>query len=672
MTEKVKKQLELLKKREYRTWRKDPPAFDESKLENVSDMQEKALLFEMTLDAEEPKFYGEDLFGFHFYRNATPLTTKKSSDGWGRFGNNTIDYETVLQIGLDGIADGMKTRYEDVDEKGKEFFDAFFLCHGACVRLVQRVREGAKEKGIDRLAAALVTVPQKGATDYYEALVTLRFMQYVLRLNAMPHVTIGRFDQYCKPYFEASKKAGATDEELLELTELFFIALNFDTDLYAGVQQGDNGQSMVLGGVDRAGNDAFNELSELCLQASEELKIIDPKINLRVNKNTPLSLYERATRLTKQGLGFPQYCNDDKVIDGLVALGYDLEDARDYTVAACWEYIVPRCGADIPNIGAFNYPLSVSNATERWLANCNTFDEFLQKVRDEMAKQADKLMATANSMLSTSEPFLSAFVSPCPVTGRDISRYGAKYNNYGMHGAGLSTAADALEAIRIAVFEEKKASPARLLAALKADFAGEEELQKYLLSLPKMGNNIDSVDELGGWLMMQYASLVNGKPNNRGGVFRAGSGSAMEYIRSARKVGATADGRNAGKPYSCSYAPALTAKSSGPLSAVLSFTKHDMKSVINGGPFTMEVHDTVFRNDEGERKVAMLVKAFIDRGGHQMQINAVNRDTLVDAQQHPEDYPNLIVRVWGWSGYFNELDIEYQNHVIARTEFTFG
>ena len=247
---------------------------------------------------------------------------------------------------------------------------------------------------------------------------------------------------------------------------------------------------------------------------------------------------------------------------------------------------------------------------------------------------------------------------------------GAKYNNYGLHGAGISTAADALAAIREGVFERQEFTAAELLAALEADFVGFEELQKKLLSYPKMGNNDDRADLLGCFLMERYSSYLNGKPNNHGGVFRAGTGSAMDYIRKAKDVGATADGRKAGTPFGSSYSPSPIARLKGPLSNVQSFTKFDLRKICNGGPFTIEIHDTVFRNDEGEKKVAQLVKSYIDLGGHQIQINAINRDILLDAKKNPENYPNLIVRVWGWSGYFTELDTVYQDHVISRMEFT--
>jgi formate C-acetyltransferase len=170
--------------------------------------------------------------------------------------------------------------------------------------------------------------------------------------------------------------------------------------------------------------------------------------------------------------------------------------------------------------------------------------------------------------------------------------------------------------------------------------------------------------------MELFCECLEGGRNDRGGIYRAGTGSAMEYLWSAERVGALPDGKRAKQPYASSFSPSLTARIDGPLSAIRSFTKFDMKKIANGGPFTMEIHDTVFRNEEGEKKVAMLVKSFIDLGGHQMQLNAVNRDRLLDAQAHPENYPNLIVRVWGWSGYFNELDTDFQNHIIKRCEFS--
>ena len=185
-----------------------------------------------------------------------------------------------------------------------------------------------------------------------------------------------------------------------------------------------------------------------------------------------------------------------------------------------------------------------------------------------------------------------------------------------------------------------------------------------------MGNDDPFADDIAGDLLRRYAGALNGRPNTAGGVWRAGTGSAQMYIRYAKECPATADGRGAGEPYACSFSPSIAARINGPLSVIRSFTKHDLTDIINGGPLTIELHDNVFRNAEGERKVAALVKLFVLSGGHQLQLNAINRDRLLEAQAYPERHPNLVVRVWGWSGYFCELDLPFQNHIIARTEFT--
>ncbi len=663
MTDKVKKCKDFLLNRGYRKNRSFRKVDVTAETRDLSEEERIFIRFERAANDEKPIFYESDDFGFNRCNTFLP-----EIEAGEMLGNVTVDYETFLSGGLSGLKEAISRRVPDADDEAKRFYDLALRYLRVCSNLVRKWRDGAEKAGRERLAAALAVVPENGATTYYDALVAIKFLHYALRLDDNKHLTLGRFDRYMLPYADESIRRGATINELIEDTELFFVAMNYDADLYNGVQQGDNGQSLVLGGCDENGENAFTYLSEIVLTASEELELIDPKINLRVNSSTPIGLYERATRLTRQGLGFPQYCNDDAVIKGLVKLGYDLIDARNYTVAACWEFIVPRCGADVPNIDKFVFPEIVRRVTLSCLKNCDTYASFEDKVRVAIEKECDRIIGVCNNFVQPRETFLSMLISPCIERGRFSTEGGAKYGNYGIHGVGLSNAADALEAIKKAVFDDKTVSKDELIAALETNFEGREDLRRTLLALPKTGNNNEADDRL-CFLAGAFSSYLNGKRNNRGGIFRAGTGSAMEYVLSAANVGATADGRKAGGAYASSFSPAITTKLDGPLSVIVSFTKFDTSEIINGGPLTMEMHDTVFRNDEGIRKVALLVKAFIDRGGHQLQLNSVNRETLVDAQAHPENYPNLIVRVWGWSGYFVELDRVYQDHVIARTEF---
>ena len=258
----------------------------------------------------------------------------------------------------------------------------------------------------------------------------------------------------------------------------------------------------------------------------------------------------------------------------------------------------------------------------------------------------------------------------CTENAHDIS-LGAKYNNYGIHGTGIATAVDSVEAVKKFVFERHELTGEEMVKAIENDFADDPTVGNRLrYDKDKLGNDTEATNELASHLLSVFASSLKGLKNDRGGIFRAGTGSAMYYIWHATEMGATPDGRHKDEVIPANYSPSLFTKVNGPVSIVKSFAFPDLKNVINGGPLTIEMHDSIFRNDESIEKVARLIKTYIDLGGHQLQINTVNRDTLLDAQKHPEKYRNLIVRVWGWSGYFVELDKCYQDHIIKRIELS--
>jgi len=585
-------------------------------------------------------------------------------------GNLAPNYRKVITSGFLAIRNEIEKRISsETDEKKLEFGKHMLSDLDECIKGCKYMRELAKEAGNDRLYDALLHVPFYPARSFFEACVSIKACMYFLRVQRVAHIGLGRFDQYMYPLYLKDLENGVKKEELFETIEAFFISLNYDTDLYPGVQLGDNGQSIVLGGRNIDGSTAYNELSEACMKASLELSLIDPKVNLRVDKNTPKEIFILGTHLTKQGLGFPQYSNDDIVIPALISQGYTPEDAHNYGVAACWEFIIPEKGGDIPNIGTMNFPLVISRAVSKHLTECDSFESFYEKVEKELADETDVIVKEQNAKPYRENALLSLLVDGCIDTLTDIRHGGAIYNNYGCHGAGIANAADALAAIKRLVFDEKSLSPQVLISALDADFSGYEELRVRLTSCPKMGNNDDYVDSLASKLMDSFTTTLATKRNPYGGIWRAGTGSAMFYILSAEKCPATADGRRAGEPFSSSFSPSLDIKTAGLLSVIQSFTKYDMKKICNGGPLTIEIHDTMLRNDVGIEKIATLVKIFVELGGHQLQLNSINRERLLDAQAHPKDHKNLIVRVWGWSGYFCELDLKYQNHIIRRTEY---
>jgi formate C-acetyltransferase len=408
----------------------------------------------------------------------------------------------------------------------------------------------------------------------------------------------------------------------------------------------------------------------MCLKASLELGLIDPKINLRVNKNTSIERYDMGTELTKKGLGFPQYSNDEVVIPGLISKGYSPADARDYVVAACWEFIIPGYGMDIPNIGALSFAKVIDTATEKHLEKSSDFGTFLQKIREEIQIEIDSITSGFNNIYMEPAPFQSLLMNGCIEKGRDIS-LGSRYNNYGLHGTGIATAADSLAAIKKYVFDEKTVPASQLINALQNNYNENYDLWiKLKYNAPKMGNDDDSVDNLAVIMLDYFSDSLKNITNERRGCYRPGSGTAMYYLWHAKNIKASADGRRKGEALSANFSPSLNIKLNGPVSIIRSFSKPDMTKIMNGGPLTLELHDTVFRNGDSIRKVSALVKSYMEMGGHQLQINAVNREQLILAKKNPENYRNLIVRVWGWSGYFVELDEVYQDHIIERTELS--
>ena len=688
MTERIKRLLERTFAKEQEQFRRD---VDWSSLlarfaeEQVGDEARARIGLEEMLKAETPQFMeGETISFMRTVRQIPELHTSGEMDArraagvaFGEKGvvfNLSADFASTIRDGLDVRIAEMEERLAacraENDGEGVDFLENAILSAKAVLDLSERYRLAAEQKGLHRIAETLAQVPRLGARTFHEALQSLRILHYALWCEGEYHCGLGRIDQYLHAYYEADIKAGRLSEETaLEELEEFFIACNRDSDLYIGVQQGDNGQSVMLGGVTRDGADAFNALSRLCLKACGELKLVDPKINLRVSSSTPKEIFEAGTELTAKGLGFPQYANDDVVIPALEKWGYATEDARNYTVAACWEFIIPGCGLDINNIDAVSFAGAL-DAALRTIAGRNPaalFEDVKKAFFAEIQNRADAIVEKYANVEVLPGPFVSILSDGCIEKARDICQC-AKYNNFGVHGTGIAVAVDSLASVRELVYERGMVSLPELVQLLDSDFAGRPDVLAAAKGAPKMGNADAKADNLAKELLAFWGHAFDGKKNGRGGIFRPGTGSAMYYIWHAREIPASADGRLSRSPLSANYAPSLDVPVKGPVSVVRSFTEPDLAPVCNGGPLTIELHDSVFAMADGVPKVAELVRFFVLRGGHQLQINAINRETLKDAQEHPERHRHLIVRVWGWSGYFVELDKEYQDQIIKRVE----
>ena len=624
--------------------------------ENLSDEERMCRRFEAVMAMETPRILPDEkivltrsvsTFG-DVYTEEERETRSEGYYFYAAYVNNICpSYEEMIR-------DGFLAHYENANPYQRRAMNAV-------INLCDRYRALAKEQGRADIVEVFDRIPRRGARNFREALQFFRVLHFALWVEGNYHVTVGRFDQYVYPYYQKDREAGVyTKEQAFDLLCDFFLSFNKDSDMYFGAQQGDNGQSMVLGGIDKEGKDCYNELSELCLRASGELKLIDPKVNLRVNKNTPLSVYEEGSKLTRLGLGFPQYSNDDVVIPGLVKLGYDYEDAVNYVMAACWEFIIPGVGDDVVNLYAFNLAGAADRAIRKYAPNATNFDEVLAGMRQEIKEECAGVNASIKNLSFLPSPFMS------------LLRPTQKYRNFGAHGVGIATAADSLAAVKKYVFEEKTVTAQELIAAMDNNFATTPELLHLLrYEAPKMGcENGEVAAEISREVLYAFSDAMADLKNCFGGIWRAGTGTAMMYLRHAGAMGATADGRLAGESFGANFSPSLFAKTAGPVTVCEHFSVADMTRTLNGGPLTLEFSMSTFQDEETVTKLAMLIRYFILRGGHQIQLNAVDPELLRAAQADPDRYRQLIVRIWGWSAYFVELDRPYQEHVIARQEYT--
>ena len=651
---------------------------------NLSHAMRVAKRFELFLSKEVPVFLPEERIAFTRTLPALPpvlseeefdsiRATGKYIHEKGFVTNIAPDYQKIMSKGLYALIDEVKTRLSNAKKQDKEFYEIELITLNAIVDFALRYKEEALKQGYLDIYQDLCVVPFYAPKTFKQALQFLRIIHFCIWVEGEYHVILGRFDQMMYPYLKKDLDNGVlTNETALEVLEDFFISCNKDTDLYPGLQQGDNGQSIMLGGYDENGVDTYNLLSELCIKASYELKVIDPKINLRVNKTTPKERLLFASKLTTIGLGFPQYSNDDIVIPGLIKLGYDKADAHNYCVAACWEFIIPGVGMETVNISAMSYVICANNAIKKYGESCKNIDELTSAVEQEVKEYTKVLLDEVYDIYLVPAPFMSLMFDGCIEEAKDIS-LGNKYNNYGQHGFGLGNAVDSISCFNHFVNETKEISAKDYLDILQKDFAGNDEFRNKLVNYTeKFGNGIDNIDAIASRLLKAHSDACSAYKNSRNGICRAGTGSANCYVVSSTRndYTASADGRKKCDFLPANYTPSITIKTKGPLSVVKSLTKPDLSNNINGGPATFEFTASSVNSDTGVEKLALLVENFIKLGGHQLQLNVINKSELIKAQQNPEAYRNLIVRVWGWSGYFVELDKCYQDQVILRADYS--
>jgi len=479
----------------------------------------------------------------------------------------------------------------------------------------------------------------------------------------------GRFDQYMWPPLKSDLEAGRlTEEEAQELLDNLWFKYASFTDVDA-----DNLQNIILGGQTPEGVDATNTLTHICLDATQRLELIDPKVSVRIHRGTPDEVLMKTCEIIAGGVVHPGVYNDEAVIPAMVKSGIPLEDARDYTNDGCSEILVQGKTNPWAYEARVKLLTCLESVSER-LEEYDSFDDVMAAVKDEitlavtMATSTTNLIQAATPLISPN-PLISATLGDCIEKALDLTEGGALYNTSAVCASGVADTADGLAAIKKLVYEEEAVGKGELVEALQNDFEGQERLRQMLLNrAPKFGNDEEYVDSIAAELVEHLHREVSRHGNPRGGKYILGIFSYGMYIGHGIVTGATPDGRKAGAFISPNFSPAPGRDRKGPFAVLKSTTRVDQMLTPNGTALDLTLHPSALRGPQGVEKLGAFLKSFIELGGIQVQFNVADAAVLREAQMEPEKHRNLTVRLWGFPAYFTRLPREFQDHIIARTE----
>jgi formate C-acetyltransferase len=589
----------------------------------------------------------------------------------------------------------------------QEELKAMAICAQALIRFGERHAEMARELAaregdpqrkaeLERIAEVCSHVPAHAPRDFWEALQYYWFahLGVTIELNPWDAFCPGKLDQHLYPFYRQGLEAGSlTRDQAEELLQCFWIKFNNQpAPPKVGVTAAESSTytdfaQINVGGVKEDGSDAVNEVTYLMLDVIEEMRLLQPSSSIQVSKKSPDRFVKRAGRIIRTGFGQPSVFNTDLIVQELVRMGKTVADARNGGSSGCIE--VGAFGKENYNLtGYFNMPkvleLTLNNGVDPRTGQrigletgdprqFRTFDEFFEAYRQQVNyfigikvrgnNVIERLYATHMPV-----PFLSLLIDDCVATGKDYHDGGARYNTTYIQGVGLGTMADAMSAIKHHVYERKTLLMSELLSALHEDFARQERVRQTLLHrTPRYGNDDDRADRVMQAVFEAYFEAVDGRPNTKGGSYRINLLPTTCHVYFGSVIGATPDGREAGRPLSEGISPVQGADRHGPTAVIKSASKMDHART-GGTLLNQKFTPQLLEDDEGLDRLVQLVRAYFRLDGHHIQFNVVDAATLRAAQRSPEEYRNLIVRVAGYSDYFCDLTQALQDEIIARTE----
>jgi len=610
------------------------------------------------------------------------------------------DYERLLSQGTRGIIANAQAAAEGCDDEDKRvFYEAVQIaCQGLealAAPYAQQARaaaeaeeDPARRAELESIAQVCERAPREPARGLHEALQSLLFAQIALNIESLDNsVSPGRLDQLLMPYYQDGLDSGRLDEQAardligcfsVKLCEIVPVFSRRITRFHGGMF---NGQVVVVGGVDRQGDDATNALSWIFLDAMHALRMRQPNYHARLHAQSPPGYLERIASMLRDGSGSPSLMNDEAVLPMLLGRGTSLADARDYSPVGCVEPVA--CGSSYASTDAAIANLALclewtlgtrkGGAQEPSLAGCDSAEalagRFCAQVQRLVALLVDDLqhIERANARFHPT-PLSSALIDGCLQSGRDASAGGARYNGSGIQGVGVADVADSLAAIERVVFREQRCDLPTLARALRADFRGHEQLRARLLAAPKYGNDDPAAD---GWALLvmdAFATALSQHQNTRGGPYQAGFYSVTSHRAFGETTGALPSGRLAGQPLANGISPANGRDRLGPTATLNSIAGLDHARLArNGVNANLKIDPAVLAGPPGLEALGGLVRGYFAQGGMQLQLNVLDPKLLLAARDDPALYPWLLVRVSGYSSYFNDLSPGMKQEIIDRT-----
>lgn len=553
-----------------------------------------------------------------------------------------------------------------------------------------------RKKELLNMANICRKVPAYAPVTVHEMLQHYWFIHLgvITELNPWDSFNPGRLDQHLYPVYKKQLESGKlSSEELDDLLGCFWVKFNnHPSPPKMGITASESNTYtdfclINLGGVKPDGADAVNEMSYILLDVIKEMRILQPSSMIQISEKSPDRFIHKALDIIRTGFGQPSCFNTDAIIEELLRQGKNLIDARNGGASGCVE--TGAFGTEAYWLtGYFNLPkileLTLNNGFDRRtnkLVGLETgraagfihFEDLIEAFKLQVNYFAELKLRGNNVIEKTFSnwlpvPFLSLLVEDCILNGKDYNNGGARYNTSYIQGVGLGSITDMLTSIRYNIYDHKNLSWKELSDALEADFKGYEQLQyEMIYNTPKFGNDDDYADEQAVTVFEIYYDAVNGRPNTRGGVHRINMLPTTSHVYFGSVTGATSDGRKAYQPLSEGISPFQGADHNGPTSVIKSASKINHLST-GGTLLNQKFSPSFFEDEESYEKLTALIRSYFSLDGHHIQFNVVNAQTLKDAQKHPEKYRDLIVRVAGYSDYFNDLGEDLQNEIIKRTE----